>query len=130
MTQSDAPGYKVGYKKPPLNTRFAKGQSGNPRGRPKRPDTVNLRELFSAAQRGKNGAVTTRREALVIKLLNDAMSGKQRAFARFVRFMISAGLLAKEAPPQGGRVIFFPSDPSLPPYSMNPVTREKEPVSS
>jgi len=27
--------YKVGYKKPPLHARFKKGQSGNPRGRPK-----------------------------------------------------------------------------------------------
>ena len=26
--------YEVGYGKPPPHTRFAKGQSGNPRGRP------------------------------------------------------------------------------------------------
>jgi hypothetical protein len=26
--------YEVGYGKPPRHTRFAKGQSGNPRGRP------------------------------------------------------------------------------------------------
>lgn len=29
------PGYEVGYGKPPRNTRFKPGQSGNPRGRPK-----------------------------------------------------------------------------------------------
>jgi hypothetical protein len=29
------PGYEVGYAKPPEATRFQKGQSGNPRGRPK-----------------------------------------------------------------------------------------------
>ena len=29
------PGYEVGYGKPPEDTRFRKGQSGNPRGRPK-----------------------------------------------------------------------------------------------
>lgn len=28
-------GYAVGYRKPPRNTRFKKGQSGNPKGRPK-----------------------------------------------------------------------------------------------
>jgi len=31
MTEDD----RVGYKKPPLHSRFQKGQSGNPRGRPK-----------------------------------------------------------------------------------------------
>jgi hypothetical protein len=27
--------YEVGYKRPPRNTRFCKGQTGNPHGRPK-----------------------------------------------------------------------------------------------
>jgi hypothetical protein len=35
MTDDDGRGYKIGYKKPPLHTRFKKGQSGNPRGRPR-----------------------------------------------------------------------------------------------
>lgn len=30
-------GYSVGYGKPPKHTRFVKGQSGNPRGRPRKP---------------------------------------------------------------------------------------------
>jgi Family of unknown function (DUF5681) len=29
--------YAIGYGKPPVHTRFAKGQSGNPKGRPKNP---------------------------------------------------------------------------------------------
>jgi hypothetical protein len=33
---SAQPEYDVGYKKPPLHTRFRPGRSGNPRGRPKR----------------------------------------------------------------------------------------------
>jgi hypothetical protein len=112
MTQSNTSDYQVGYKKPPRKSQFAKGQSGNPRGRPKRSDAVSITELLNGEQRGRNGEVISRREALVIKLLNDAMSGKQKAFARFLKYMIESGLLEKEIPPQGGRIIRFPADPA------------------
>ena len=41
--------YEVGYRKPPRNTRFAKGQSGNPRGRPrkKKPQPIKLSDAPS-----------------------------------------------------------------------------------
>ena len=39
--------YEVGYGKPPRHTRFIKGQSGNPRGRP--PGAKNLKALLSEA---------------------------------------------------------------------------------
>ena len=81
--------YEIGYKKPPRKTQFAKGQSGNPRGRPKRPEAVSHHRALERRATRPNGEVTTRREALVIKLLNDAMNGKQRAFARFVKLMIA-----------------------------------------
>lgn len=35
-----APKYEIGYARPPAEHRFAKGQSGNPGGRPKRPKQV------------------------------------------------------------------------------------------
>jgi len=39
--------YEVGYGKPPRHTRFKKGQSGNPRGRP--CGSKNLSSLLSEA---------------------------------------------------------------------------------
>lgn len=42
--------YDVGYAKPPVETRFRKGQSGNPKGRPKGSRTVkSLLELALSA---------------------------------------------------------------------------------
>ena len=37
MSGKSAEAYKVGYGKPPKATRFQKGKSGNPSGRPKKP---------------------------------------------------------------------------------------------
>ena len=38
-------GYEVGYGKPPLQTRLRKGQSGNPRGRPRNGAMERARKI-------------------------------------------------------------------------------------
>jgi hypothetical protein len=74
----------VGYRRPPVATRFRPGQSGNPRGRPK--GARNLSSVVAAAL-GERVAVNengrrmriTKLEAAVKQLVNRAASGEARA---------------------------------------------------
>jgi hypothetical protein len=98
---------EVGYKRPPKHTQFVKGHSGNPNGRPKRPEGISVKELLDGEQQGRNGEVISKREALVIQMLNDAAAGNPRAFSKFISLMKKADMFRKEQPQGGGRVIFF-----------------------
>ncbi|HWZ80051.1 MAG TPA: DUF5681 domain-containing protein [Candidatus Sulfotelmatobacter sp.] len=74
----------VGYGRPPLATRFKKGQSGNPNGRPRGilnfTTTLRkaMRERVVINEHGKRKLVT-KLEAAVKQLVNQAASGNQRA---------------------------------------------------
>ena len=76
-----APSYAVGYGKPPLHTRFRKGQSGNPAGRPRR--CTDLASLLAraldrpAASEGRNRG--TQREAIIAALVEKSALGDLRA---------------------------------------------------
>ena len=74
----------VGYKRPPVNTRFRKGQSGNRKGRPQ--SSRNLRALFARLMREtvcvRDGAKKRRistSDALSQVLLLGAMRGEPGA---------------------------------------------------
>ena len=76
--------HKVGYGKPPVHTRFKKGQSANPRGRPKRvpnPDDVLRKVLDRKINVKINGEKTAVpiRDALIHKVVELANSGDTRA---------------------------------------------------
>jgi hypothetical protein len=68
----------VGYRKPPKNGQFKKGQSGNPRGRPKKPSQpVSTAYLFRKVanemvviEAGSHNESMTRWEALARKVQN------------------------------------------------------------
>src|ERR1700730_6973641 len=103
----------VGYKRPPKHSQFAKGKSGNPGGRPKAPIGISIKDILDGDQMGKNGQVISRREAIVIRMLNDALAGNQKAFGRFVKLLDSSGLKRTE-PLLTVKNIFYESKPMTP----------------
>ncbi|MBV9814132.1 MAG: hypothetical protein JO229_00100 [Alphaproteobacteria bacterium] len=83
--------YEVGYGKPPRQTRFAKGQSGNPRGRP--PGAKNLTTLLNEALDERvlvteNGGrrKVSKRQAIVTQLVNRAATADFRAIKMLLDF--------------------------------------------
>jgi hypothetical protein len=95
----NAPGstqdYSIGYKHPPSHTQFKKGQSGNPDGRPKkvkRPLSL-ADELLAIFLKpiivNENGHRTkiTKRQAMLIQLVNKALHGDLKALAMILRIL-------------------------------------------
>jgi Family of unknown function (DUF5681) len=76
--------YEIGYGKPPQTSRFAKGQSGNPKGRPKGSKNLASVVLRESRQRvrvnGPGGSRTvTKLEAAIMQIGNKAAQGEFRA---------------------------------------------------
>lgn len=72
--------YKIGYGKPPKRTRFKRGKSGNPKGRPKGSRNLKtdleeeLKRQVVIREDGKPKQVSKQR-ATVMSLFNKAMKG-------------------------------------------------------
>jgi hypothetical protein len=77
--------YKVGYKRPPVETRFKPGHSGNPAGRPKgrRNLQTAIRQYLDAEIQvsiGQRKQTMSRLDALVHRVFNAAIAGDIKAF--------------------------------------------------
>jgi hypothetical protein len=94
--RSDPSEYEVGYGKPPRHAQFRKGITGCPTGRPKRPPGIGIKEILDGDQRGKNGEVISRREAIAIAVVNEALRGNQKAFSQFMKLMYRSGRGARQ----------------------------------
>lgn len=89
MEDSDDDDDAVGYGRPPRGGRFQKGQSGNPKGRPKgaaRPVDVTrvLNRLVKVAVDGKPGKVPVL-EAVVMQITQRALTGDLAAVREILR---------------------------------------------
>ena len=76
--------YEVGYGKPPRSARFQKGQSGNPKGRPRGSRNAStlldeaLKERVIVSENGHRKKIT-KLEAILTQLVNRAAGGDHRA---------------------------------------------------
>ncbi len=109
--------YPVGYGRPPLQTRFKRGQSGNPAGRrrqknPKGAANVAavLAEIFNekvTVRDGETKRKMTTLEAFIRSLVKSASQGNPTAIAKIMSIASEAKLIgeAPGAKKEGGAII-------------------------
>ena len=92
MSRDENGDYEVGYGKPPRHTRFVKGQSGNPRGRP--PSAKNFKTLLNEALNQplivtENGGrrKVSKRQAIITQLVNRSATADFRAMKLLLDIM-------------------------------------------
>ena len=101
MSDYDNRDYEVGKGKPPKETRWKKGQSGNPKGRPRvkrdaRTMSLNdiavqiANEQIPATVNGKRVSLS-RKVAALTAAFNDTLTGSPLTRSRALRLLIDAG---------------------------------------
>jgi Family of unknown function (DUF5681) len=96
--------YETGYGKPPQRARFRKGQSGNPRGRPR--GAKNLATVMDEAL-GERVAITengrrktaTKLQVIVKQMVNKAAQGDYRSTQLLMGFIEKQRLTGKDGKP-------------------------------
>jgi hypothetical protein len=84
----------IGYKRPPKHTQFKKGQSGNPKGRPRKKtgnDFISLiisvlDEKICISEGGQKRSIS-KKEALIRSLYNKALNGDAKSIALMLQLI-------------------------------------------
>jgi hypothetical protein len=84
----------IGYRNPPQHTRFTKGRSGNPKGRPKgvknlKTDLMEELEERIPVREGKLVLHMTKQRALIKSLVNKGLKGDVRAADTVMKWRMS-----------------------------------------
>ncbi len=92
--ETTKPAYEVGYGRPPKQTQFKPGASGNPKGRPKKRKTVGAIIEETLARRvniEENGRLrkVSAEEIIIRRLVNAAAKGDLKAVQLVSRLSIS-----------------------------------------
>jgi len=94
--------YAVGYGRPPIESRFKPGASGNPRGR--RKGSKNLKTLVRKAmtacisiQEGTKTRRVSKIEGVVLRQLQSALKGDDRSAMAVIKMAMQMGLLEEPA---------------------------------
>jgi|RhiMetdeSRZDD1v2_1073273.scaffolds.fasta_scaffold1034092_1 Family of unknown function (DUF5681) len=107
--------YAVGFRRPPANTRFKPGQSGNPKGRPKGRKKMAdlLQDALDKRVPIREGDVlrkVSRAEAMILALILKAMKGDAKACATLIALTQQSGEFERDPQPFNRieRVIVYP----------------------
>jgi hypothetical protein len=115
--------YEVGYRKPPKHTQFRKGQSGNPRGRPRGTRNLatdlsaELSEIVRVREDGSSRHISKQR-ALIKSLMAKALKGDARAAATVLALHARVVLERPASKPETLVVRFVESGHRAEPYTL------------
>lgn len=98
--------YRIGYARPPKHTRWRKGQSGNPKGRPRKVpvDLIDVVDAPVSVTIGGKQRNISSFEASFRKLAQKALKDDFRAMIKFIRYCEEYGVITSPPVESGGVV--------------------------